>query len=74
MQAEADIPVPQPTSREFKLGFTSRRRRLRNRWNIHMRKDERAQAKALNRDADQSALAGEGSAGLLAAAAPALKL
>jgi hypothetical protein len=74
MQVEADIPVPQPTSREFKLGFTSRRRRLRNRWNIHMRKDERAQAKALDRDAAQSGLAAESGAALLAAAAPALKL
>jgi hypothetical protein len=51
MQAEPEGSGGLPASRDHKVGFMSRRRRLRNRWNIHMRKDERAQAKALNRDA-----------------------
>lgn len=46
MHAEAEVVGGLPAAREPKLGFMSRRRRLRNRWNIHMRKDERAQAKA----------------------------
>lgn len=50
MQAESEAAVALPPAREHKLGFMSRRRRLRNRWNIHMRKDERAEAKAWPRD------------------------
>jgi hypothetical protein len=46
MQTETEPVAALPAPRDYKLGFMSRRRRLRNRWNIHMRKDERAQAKS----------------------------
>jgi hypothetical protein len=45
MQTETEPAAALPAPRDFKLGFMSRRRRLRNRWNIHMRKDDRPQAK-----------------------------
>lgn len=51
MQTESEATVNPPQTRDYKLGFMSRRRRLRNRWNIHMRKDERAQAKTNRNDA-----------------------
>jgi hypothetical protein len=55
MPTESEQMGTLPEPRDSKLGFTSRRRRLRNRWNIHMRKDERARDK-LERRADAAPL------------------
>jgi hypothetical protein len=58
MQTETEPTAAALPASDYKPGFMSRRRRLRNRWNIHMRKDERAQAKAWNQSAPDAVALG----------------